>query len=136
MSPIVVTPKQIRDAAYGVTIPSDADTAVQRLIDKAIQRLRVEIPGFDARVQAGALPAELVQGVVEDMVIRVLRNPNGYRQITIEDYSRTIDSAVSSGELTLTAAERALLSPKTAAGRPGGGRIGSIRVNIPSWRLP
>lgn len=44
------------------------------------------------------------------MVLRVLRNPDGVLEQTIDDYRRRLDAAVSTGALYLTDAERRLLS--------------------------
>jgi hypothetical protein len=50
------------------------------------------------------------------MVLRVLRNPNGLRQESIDDYSYTVDSSRSAGEIYLTEAEvDELRPPRTTA---------------------
>lgn len=45
------------------------------------------------------------------MVLRVLQNPEGKRSETIDDYSYTIDTARSAGELYMTEREIATLTP-------------------------
>jgi hypothetical protein len=52
------------------------------------------------------------------MALRVLRNPNGVRQWSVDDYSETRDSALSAGSLYVSDDEAALLSG-TAARRRG-----------------
>lgn len=69
------------------------------------------------------LDVALVRAVVTAMVLRVMRNPDGKRQESIDDYSWTLDNAVSSGFLYVTDDELALLrAPSTASTR------GSIRL--------
>lgn len=128
---INVTPQDIRDSAYGLIIPAGADAAIAKVVSKAIDRVLDAFPSIEDRIVTGAIPATRVSGVVEDMVIRVLRNPNAYRQVSIDDYSRMVDTAVSSGSLYISTDERAMLTPK--ARRP---RIGSIRLGVPSHRIP
>jgi hypothetical protein len=61
-------------------------------------------------------PTQASTAVCSAMVLRVLRNPDGKRSEQIDDYSYTIDSARSAGELYLTAAELDTLRPiRTAA---------------------
>lgn len=129
-----VTAEDIRGAAYGIDIPAGVgvDLQLDRLVAKAEVRLAGLIPTLAARYAAGTIEADLVRGIVEDMVIRVVSNPKALRSIGLDDFNATIDSAVSSGRLYVTADEVALLSPR----RPAGGRVGSIRIGVPAWRLP
>lgn len=131
--PVSVMPGHIREAAYGLAIPegSQVDAAIERLIEKATDRVYVAFPNLDDRISAGTLTAARVQGVIEDMVIRVLRNPNAYRQVSIDDYARMIDTALSTGALYLSPEERALLTPRRKRSA-----FGSVRLAVPSWRLP
>lgn len=57
----------------------------------------------------------VVVGVIADMVLRVMRNPEGKRSETIDDYSYTRDNAVSTGGLYLSDAEAALLNGVSAS---------------------
>ncbi|MFB7739574.1 Gp19/Gp15/Gp42 family protein [Streptomyces sp. NPDC056112] len=56
-------------------------------------------------------PTQTSKKVCCAMVLRVLRNPEGKRQESIDDYSYTIDSSRSAGELYLTDNEAAELQP-------------------------
>lgn len=131
--PVSVMPSHIREAAYGLAIPegSQVDAAIERLIEKATDRVYAAFPNLDDWISTGTLTAARVQGVIEDMVIRVLRNPNAYRQVSIDDYARMIDTALSTGALYLSPEERALLTPRRKRSA-----IGSVRLAVPSWRLP
>ena len=124
----------VRTAGYGLTIPEDASTAVLALINKAERRLLNRLPSIPARVAAGTLDSALVQGVVEDMVLRVLRNPDCLRSWSIGggDYSATIDQVVSSGHLYVTDEEFDLLSGASTGAR----RAQPVRTVVPAWRLP
>ena len=131
MSPTV---QDIPDAAYGATTPEgpSVEAALDRLITKAEARLLVAVPSIAVRLAAGTPDASLVAGVIEDMVLRIVRNPNGLRSVSIDDYQATVDRALSSGELYVSDAEVALLSPVVSPTR----RVGSIRIGVPEWRLP
>lgn len=127
-----VTPDMIREAAYGLTIPEGdtADTQIQALIDKATNRLASRLPSLQRRIDAGTLDIEVVRGVIEDMVLRVIRNPKARRSIGLDDFQETIDTSTSTGLLYVSADEIALLKPASTR------RVGSIRLGVPAWRLP
>lgn len=61
------------------------------------------------------VPMESVQDVMVSMIVRVLKNPESAKIISesIDDYQngRTLDAAVSSGELYVSAFEVSLLTP-------------------------
>lgn len=128
-----VTTQSIRDAAYGVDIPAGetVDTQLDRLIAKAETRLNAAIPTLAARFESGEIDADVVVGVVEDMVLRVVKNPQALRSFGIDDFQATLDNAVSTGLLYVTDDELRLLSP-------GSGRatVGSIRLGVPLSRVP
>lgn len=127
-----VTPQDIRNAAFGIKVPTGtvADVQLAALIEKAKNRLVPGIVSLTRRVEAGTLEEQTVNGVIEDMVLRVVKNPRSLRQLGIDDFQTTIDSAVSTGALYLSDYERELLAPKTR------GALGSIRIGVPSYRLP
>lgn len=124
------SPQDIRDAAYDLDIPADADGPLARLITKAGQRVRSAFPTVEGRVASGALDVDVVKGVVEDMVIRVLRNPDARTSEGVDDYRSSIDRSLASGRLYLSDEERALLTPVG----PRRGGIRSIRLSTP-WGL-
>lgn len=119
----------IRSAAYGMTIPSQADASIDRLVAKAGERLKARVPRLEARVDDGSLSKDLVAGVVEDMVLRVIRNPYGFAQEQAGEFMYRIDSAVASGAVQVTGDDLELL---TQSGLP----FGSMRTRLPAWRLP
>lgn len=56
-------------------------------------------------------PTQASTAVCCAMVLRVLKNPDGKRSETIDDYSYTIDQARSAGELYMTENEIDTLTP-------------------------
>lgn len=130
-----VKPADIRKAAYGFTIPGgdEVDDKLQKLIAKAGTRIVGAYPTLLARLDAELIEPDTVAGVIEDMVLRVARNPNGYRQVSIDDYNRTIDTALSTGQLYISDQEADLLAPPSKRKARG---AGTMRTSIPPWRLP
>lgn len=105
----------------------DAETdKVLFLLVKASDQIRDETPlvkglTVDERITAGTLRPETVAGVAVDMVHRLVSVPRYMRQtsVTIDGDTKagTLDSSVSSGEMTITEREMArLLGQK--GGRP------------------
>lgn len=129
-----VVPADIREAAYGLTIPEGAtvDAQLQVLIDKAAARLDGRIPSLPRRVRSDEVAIAVVQGVIEDMVLRVIRNPKARRSLGLDDWQETIDNSTTTGLLYVSPDEFALLAP-TGSTR---GRFGSVRIGVPPWRLP
>jgi hypothetical protein len=128
-----VTPQGIRDAAFGIDIPAGdvVDGQLTRLIEKAETRLNAVIPTLAGRYESGAVTEALIGGVVEDMVLRVARNPQALRSFGIDDFQAVLDNSVSTGLLRVDPSEFDLLAP--GSGRP---RVGSIILGVPSWRMP
>lgn len=90
------------------------DEEVQRtytLLDRAERLLTSRIPTIAARVTAGTLDVQTVIDIEAAMVERVLRNPDGKKTESIDDYSYTRDGALSSGSLYVSDEEIALLLP-------------------------
>lgn len=130
---IRLTAVDVRLGAVNLSVPDGSDDAIDHLIARAVALLVLQVPTVPARVDAGTLDQAVVEGVVEDMVLRVLRNPQALRQISIDDFSATVDAAVSAGSLYVSSNELALLSPSTRGGHRA---FGSVRVGVPEWRLP
>lgn len=130
-----VIPSDIRSAALGITIPAgtDADEALARLIEKAEHRILAKVPNVEDRLASGDLDADTLNGVIEDMVLRVASNPDGKKSESIDDYAWTRDVSVAAGTLYLSDEELALLLPASARQVRA---FGSIRLGVPAWRLP
>ncbi len=68
-------------------------------------------PTLEADILAGTVTTSNAVRVVVAMVLRVMRNPDGKRSESIDDYSYTRDDQVSGGLLHVTAVELADLTP-------------------------
>lgn len=96
---------------YG-TISTDLAPKVDLLINRAEAQLALVDPDLAARVNAGEVSAVLVTQVVCEMVVAVLRNPEGIQSSTETvgpfSGSRTFSDAAS-GRLVVTRRHRQLL---------------------------
>lgn len=68
-------------------------------------------PTLEADMTAGTVSSANVTRVVVAMVLRVLRNPDGKLEESIDDYSYRRDSAMSTGGLYVSPDELADLTP-------------------------
>ncbi len=83
--------------------------------------IRLRVPDIDARIATDPNLAVVVRGVVAEAARRVLSNPDGWREESIDDYRRVRDVVVSSGALYVSEAELASLRPPAA-------RVRSVRL--------
>lgn len=94
-------------------------------------RLRARQAGqdLDADLAAGRITAETAALTVANMVLRVLRNPNGLRSETTGPFSRTYDTTAAAGLLVVTDYDLAAVTPAEVVpdGLAGLG-VGTIRV--------
>lgn len=92
-------------------LTTEEQAKVTLLLADAWALIKLRIPGIEARL--GAIPptldVNLVIMVQAAMVMRMMRNPDGYRQEQIQGYSYTRDDNSASGVLSLTADEIDLL---------------------------
>jgi hypothetical protein len=94
-------------------------------------RLRARQAGvdIDVEVAAGRISAEVAALTVANMVLRVLRNPNGLRAETTGPFSRTFDTTAAAGLLVVTDYDLAAVTPVVeVADGIGALGIGTIRV--------
>lgn len=105
--------------------PLPDSVKIQSWLDAAWRELLRRDRTIDTRLTAGGLASDDVVDVVVAMAMRVLGNPQGKRQESIDDYSYTRDSAVAAGTLYVTDAELASLAA------PGdGARRHSVRLVV------
>lgn len=95
-------------------------------LDDAWALLTARRPSLEADLTAGTVSHANAVRVVSAMVLRLLKNPEGKLEESIDDYRYRRDSALSSGELYVTDDELADLTP----GRPSGG-VRSVRLVTP-----
>ena len=80
-------------------------------LDDAYAMLLGRRPNLEADVAAGTVTEANVVRVLCAMVLRVLRNPEGYDSETIDDYTYRRNAIVSSGALHVTSDELADVTP-------------------------
>jgi hypothetical protein len=115
VSPFTSDPAEV--SSRWRTLTAAEQTVATRLLDDAAAILLARVSTIPARVAAGTLNAALVKRVQAAMVQRVLSNPDGKRQESIDDYAWTRDNALSAGMLYATADEIAELLPVRSRAR-------------------
>jgi hypothetical protein len=106
--------------------------AVQFMLDDAWSVLLGTVPDLEDRMTSGAVSEPLASFVVSSMVLRVLRNPNGVRSWSVDDYSETRDNAVSAGVLYALPNEVDLLTGRANPKRRGAFSVGAAREPCPA----
>lgn len=109
-------PEDILKDWIGEGKPVGEDVTIGRWIARAERLIRREFPDIGSRLQSGAEPdlLDTLRDVTSSMVIRVLRNPEGYRQTSRTDGSFTGSVTFAGdtpGGLGLTQDERDSLKP-------------------------
>lgn len=99
------------------------------LLDDAWADVTTQVPSVPARAEANQTFKRVVVSILVAMVLRVLKNPDGIRQMSIDDYQVTIDSTRSTGALYLADDERERLLEVVQA-LPG---IYSVPLGVPYW---
>lgn len=109
----------------------------QTFLEDAWRLLRRRIQTIEADIAAdtsGDLQADAVR-VLATAVLRVMKNPDGIRQESIDDYSWTRDQAVSAGLLYISDDElNDLIVDGT--GPTGAFSINMLGANYPAARFP
>ncbi|OLT27747.1 hypothetical protein BJF83_17325 [Nocardiopsis sp. CNR-923] len=96
----IATVTDVQDR-FNRPLTPEEETLAETLLDDAEIKIRRRIPNLAARAAADAEFAETVVMVEANAVLRVLRNPEGYRQETDGDYSYSVSAAVASGRLMI-----------------------------------
>jgi hypothetical protein len=91
---------------------------VQALLNDAWAIASSQIPALIS-LDVASPAADVVRAVLSAMVIRVLRNPEGVRTWSVDDYSQTRDASVAGGSLYLSAEELALIDGSLGRRRRG-----------------
>ena len=86
-------------------------TNATALLDDAWAMLTSRRPNLPTDLDSGAVNTANARRVVCAMVLRVLKNPSGYLEETIDDWTGRRDSVVSSGLLHVTPDELADVTP-------------------------
>lgn len=127
-------------AQYG-TLTEDEATLTKYLLRVASKMIRQNVPNLDALLEARRLDPDVVALAPANMVLRVLRNPEGLRSETTGPFSRTYDTTSAAGLLVVTADDLKNVTPGPVA--PAAGETwapaGTLWVTpgmapAPSWR--
>jgi hypothetical protein len=111
-------PVSVSDLAERFRPLTDQEQAnAQGLLDDAWELLTFRVPDLEARIASGALPVGLVRYVMRESLIPVLRNPDGYRQWSVDDASFTRDNSVAAGRLSIADDLVSLLLPNASTRR-------------------
>ena len=94
------------------TLTEDEKVIAGNQLTFASAIIRQAVPDIDDRIAAGTLDADLVKNVAVSMVLRVMRNPDGKLEESIDDYSYRRDSAQSTGAMYLSDSELKLLKAR------------------------
>ena len=104
-------------ARYGRTLTAGEASQVREWLEDLSSDVRMRIPEVDTLAMVPDY-ARLVTRVISETIISKLRNPEGLRQrtVSIDDFSetKTIDSSNSSGRLSISDEDWALLLPVTS----------------------
>jgi len=94
---------------------SDQETTnAQTFLDDAWRAVRRNVPDIEERLAAAGsedLTADVVK-ILCDAALRVLKNPDGNRRESVDDFTWERDAAVAAGLLYVTADELDLLRPE------------------------
>jgi hypothetical protein len=74
-------------------------------------------PAIEADMSAGTVLKQTVTKVICQMVLRVMKNPDGYDEESIDDWRGRRNALAASGQLTITAEELADITPSRASRR-------------------
>ena len=81
-------------------------------LDDAWAMVQIRRPSLVADLDAGTVPTQNATRVLAWMVVRVLKNPEGYDSETIDDWTGRRNALVASGALHVTDDELADLIPR------------------------
>lgn len=109
------TPADV-EARLGRTLNDSEAIVVDSRLGDAELILKLQIPTLDDQVAASVTYEALVVMVESDMVIRLVKNPDGYSAETDGNYSYQIDSNVASGRLEVLDEEWNRLGVKATFG--------------------
>lgn len=101
------------------SLDSAEQNMAQALLDDAWAVLTMTVPDLEDRMAAGTVSLDGVVFVVSAMALRVLRNPDGYKRMSVDDTTLERDSSLSAGALYVSPDEVALLTGRASSSRRG-----------------
>lgn len=113
------------------SLTDEEAVVAETFLDHASLIFRAALPGLDDRIAADTTLTlgELVRHEVAESVRRTMLNPEGWREVAIDDYRRIRDAALSSGALFVTEEQIDRLRP---VGRRGGAFTITPGAGVPS----
>lgn len=123
------TPADV-EARLGRDLDADETALVSTRLEDAELLIKMRIPDLDQRIIDGLISEAAVVMVESEMVLRLIRNPDGYQSETDGNYTYQLRSDVSSGLLEVLPSEWNLLGLR--------GGVFTIRpyVDIPTCGFP
>lgn len=113
---------------FGAMTPAEEGLA-GHLLRAASALLRQRVPSIDVDMAAGRVDPEVAALTVAQMVLRVMRNPQGLRAETTGPFSRTYDTTAAAGLLVVTNDDlAAVTAAEVLPAGPAGVGVGTIRV--------
>ena len=106
------TPEDV-EVRFMRPLDEDEKRVVAARLEDAELLLRSRIPDLDEKVAAGVLDQALVVMVEAEMVLRLIRNPDGLVQETDGSYSYSTSQKVASGLLEVLPREWTLLGVRS-----------------------
>jgi len=106
------TPEDV-EVRFMRPLDEDEKRVVAARLEDAELLLRSRIPDLDEKVTAGMLDQALVVMVEAEMVLRLIRNPDGLVQETDGSYSYSTSQKVASGLLEVLPREWTLLGVRS-----------------------
>ncbi|WGH92096.1 Gp19/Gp15/Gp42 family protein [Auritidibacter ignavus] len=103
--------------------------AVEMLIQRAEAKLIARVPRLVQRVESGVLPESTVQTVVEDMVLRAVRNPEGVASESVGGVSTSYRRSAASGVVEVLKEDLVDLMPEPS-------KVRRHSMSVPRWRVP
>jgi hypothetical protein len=92
-------PEDVSKRHIGEELDAQVLAVVGVRLDDAERKLKSRLPDLDDRITAGTLDVEDVKQVESEMVLRLIRNPEGFTQESDGNYSYMLSAAVASGRL-------------------------------------
>lgn len=103
-------------ARLGRTLDEQEEKLVAVLAADALRLIKAKVPSFSERLASGVLEPGSVRMVIANAIVRVLKNPDGYRSESMGGMSYTIDTRAAAGFLTILGDEWKFLGVGQSAG--------------------
>lgn len=102
------TPEDIENR-LGRDLDASETTVVTTRLEDAEMLLKSRIPDLDQKITDGIIQEQAVVMVESDMILRLIRNPDGFKSETDGSYTYRINEDVASGRLQILPEEWNLL---------------------------